>query len=173
MASYSSPQAIPTVLVQWKSICSSQQETGSIPSQVAEMFGLMVQCRDLGGDEVSLPITVHTLRQAIQPGGPLYPACMQFTTQDYKEVTLDHQHVANKWKWIPAFRWSRSAWPPSHFLWLQWLMSRSHFWLSLTCVGPRSSCLNARSIAIAGDHKLGIKRRKLLHTFLPVPLQLD
>ncbi|XP_048121892.1 minichromosome maintenance domain-containing protein 2 isoform X2 [Alosa alosa] len=61
-------------------------EIGSVPPKVAETFGLMIQCRDLGGHPVSLPITVHTLRQAIQPGEPLYPACMQFTTQDYKEL---------------------------------------------------------------------------------------
>ncbi|KAL2085179.1 hypothetical protein ACEWY4_018499 [Coilia grayii] len=60
-------------------------DIGSVPSQVVETFGLMIQCRDRGGDQVSLPMTVHTLRRAIQPGEPLYPACMQFTTQDYKE----------------------------------------------------------------------------------------
>lgn len=59
---------------------------GSVPAQLAEAFGLVILCREAGGKQALLAQTVHTLRQAVQPGEPLYPSCMQFTTQDYKEV---------------------------------------------------------------------------------------
>ncbi|XP_030625838.1 minichromosome maintenance domain-containing protein 2 [Chanos chanos] len=61
-------------------------DMGSVPSQVAEAFGLVIQCRERQGDQPFLPLAVHTLRQSTQPGEPLYPACMQFTSQDYKEL---------------------------------------------------------------------------------------
>jgi len=62
------------------------QEMGSVPLQLAGAFGLVVQCRETSGNHPLLSMTVHTLRQAMCPREPLYPACMQFTTQDYKEV---------------------------------------------------------------------------------------
>lgn len=59
---------------------------GSVPAQIAEAFSLLVQCREAGRDRSLLPLVVHTLRLAVRPGEPLYPACMQFTTRDYQEV---------------------------------------------------------------------------------------
>lgn len=59
---------------------------GSVPLQLAGAFGLLVQCRETSSNHPLLSMTMHTLRQAVCPGEPLYPACMQFTTQDYKEV---------------------------------------------------------------------------------------
>lgn len=59
---------------------------GPVPPQVVDAFGLVIQCREPGGNHPLLSMTVHTLRQAISPGEPIYPACMQFTTQAYKEV---------------------------------------------------------------------------------------
>lgn len=59
---------------------------GPVPPQVVDAFGLVIQCREPGGNHPLLPMTVHTLKQAISPGEPIYPACMQFTTQAYKEV---------------------------------------------------------------------------------------
>ncbi|XP_067234113.1 minichromosome maintenance domain-containing protein 2 [Chanodichthys erythropterus] len=61
-------------------------EMGSVPLQLAGAFGLVVQCRETSSNHPLLSMTVHTLRQAMCPGEPLYPACMQFTTQDYKEL---------------------------------------------------------------------------------------
>lgn len=55
---------------------------------VVDAFGLVIHCREPGGNHPLLPMTVHTLQQAISPGEPIYPACMQFTMQDYKEVRL-------------------------------------------------------------------------------------
>ncbi|XP_067290396.1 minichromosome maintenance domain-containing protein 2 isoform X2 [Pseudorasbora parva] len=61
-------------------------EMGSVPLQLAGAFGLVVQCRETSGNHPLLSMTSHILRQAMCPGEPLYPACMQFTTQDYKEL---------------------------------------------------------------------------------------
>ncbi|XP_066533264.1 minichromosome maintenance domain-containing protein 2 isoform X3 [Hoplias malabaricus] len=61
-------------------------EMGPVAPQVAEAFGLVIQCREAVAHHPLLPMTMHTLRQAISPGEPLYPACMQFTTQDYTEL---------------------------------------------------------------------------------------
>ncbi|XP_059390746.1 minichromosome maintenance domain-containing protein 2 isoform X1 [Carassius carassius] len=61
-------------------------EMGSVPLQLAELFGVIVQCRETSSNHPLLSMTVHTLRQAMSPEEPLYPACMQFTTQDYKEL---------------------------------------------------------------------------------------
>ncbi|XP_058621883.1 minichromosome maintenance domain-containing protein 2 isoform X2 [Onychostoma macrolepis] len=61
-------------------------EMGSVPLQLAESFGLIVQCRETSSNHPLLSMTVHALRQAMSPGEPLYPACMQFTTQDYEEL---------------------------------------------------------------------------------------
>ncbi|XP_051970101.1 minichromosome maintenance domain-containing protein 2 [Xyrauchen texanus] len=60
-------------------------EMGSVPLQLAEAFGLMIQCRETSNHPL-LSMTVHILKQAIYPGEPVYPACIQFTTQDYKEL---------------------------------------------------------------------------------------
>ncbi|XP_058231879.1 minichromosome maintenance domain-containing protein 2 [Hemibagrus wyckioides] len=68
------------------SVLLGSMEMGPVPPQVVDAFGLVIQCRDPGGNHPLLPMTVHTLKQAISPGKPIYPACMQFTTQDYKEL---------------------------------------------------------------------------------------
>ncbi|KAB5533272.1 hypothetical protein PHYPO_G00129890 [Pangasianodon hypophthalmus] len=68
------------------SVLLGSVEIGPVPPQVVDTFGLVIQCREPGGNHPVLPMTVHTLRQAISPGEPIYPACMQFTTQDYKEL---------------------------------------------------------------------------------------
>ncbi|CAL8292459.1 unnamed protein product [Lota lota] len=61
-------------------------EMGPKPSQLAESFGLVVRCSDPLGEQALLAQTAHTLRQALRPRGqPLYPACVQFPFQDYKE----------------------------------------------------------------------------------------
>ncbi|KAM4606396.1 minichromosome maintenance domain-containing protein 2 [Polymixia lowei] len=60
-------------------------EMGPVPAQLAEAFGLVIRCWDLG-EQALLGQTVHTIRQAVQPGQPLYQACIQFSTQDFKEL---------------------------------------------------------------------------------------
>lgn len=63
---------------------------GPVPTQLADAFGLVIQCRDMVGEHALLAQTVHTLQQAVQPGKPLYSSCWEFSTQDYKEV---NEHV--------------------------------------------------------------------------------
>lgn len=60
---------------------------GPVPVQLADAFGLVIQCRDVGGEQALLAQTIHTLQQAVQPGKPLYPSYWEFSTQDYKEVS--------------------------------------------------------------------------------------
>ncbi|XP_026860220.2 minichromosome maintenance domain-containing protein 2 [Electrophorus electricus] len=73
-------------LIRPETIVLGSVEMGPVPPQVTNAFGLVIQCREAGADHPCLPMTVHLLRQAISPGEPLYPASMQFTTQDYKEL---------------------------------------------------------------------------------------
>uniref|UniRef100_A0A8C8CJW0 Minichromosome maintenance domain-containing protein 2 n=1 Tax=Oncorhynchus tshawytscha TaxID=74940 RepID=A0A8C8CJW0_ONCTS len=68
-------------------------DMGPVPAQLAEAFGLVILCREAGGKQALLAQTVHTLRRAVQPGEPLYPSCMQFTTQDYKELLAHTQRI--------------------------------------------------------------------------------
>ncbi|XP_060921111.1 minichromosome maintenance domain-containing protein 2 [Labrus mixtus] len=60
-------------------------ELGPVPIQVADTFGLVIQCRD-SGEQALLAQTVHTLQQAVQPGKPLYTSSWEFSTQDYQEL---------------------------------------------------------------------------------------
>uniref|UniRef100_A0A3Q2Y5Y0 Minichromosome maintenance domain containing 2 n=1 Tax=Hippocampus comes TaxID=109280 RepID=A0A3Q2Y5Y0_HIPCM len=62
-------------------------DMGAILPQLAESFGLVVQCVDHGGKQ-SLAQAVHTLRQAIYPGEYLYPSLLNFSSQEYKESQL-------------------------------------------------------------------------------------
>lgn len=57
---------------------------GRVPVQLADAFGLIVQCRDNAG--ALLAQTAHTLAQAVEPGTPLYPSFV-FSSQEYKEVS--------------------------------------------------------------------------------------
>ncbi|KAL1006484.1 hypothetical protein UPYG_G00072960 [Umbra pygmaea] len=68
-------------------------DMGPVPAQLAETFGLVVQCGEADREQALLAQTVHTLRQAVQPGEPLYPSCMQFTTQDYQELLAHAQRL--------------------------------------------------------------------------------
>ncbi len=54
--------------------------------QLADAFGLVIQCKDFVGEHALLAQTVHTLQQAVQPEKPHYSSCWDFSTEDYKEV---------------------------------------------------------------------------------------
>ncbi|XP_075937028.1 minichromosome maintenance domain-containing protein 2 [Anarhichas minor] len=68
-------------------------EMGPVPVQLADAFGLVIQCRDVGGEQALLAQTVHTLQQAVQPGKPRYPSCWEFSSQDYQELVAHAQSV--------------------------------------------------------------------------------
>ncbi|KAF7668855.1 hypothetical protein LDENG_00279510 [Lucifuga dentata] len=68
-------------------------EMGPVPLQMAEVFGLVIQCRDIVGDQTLLTQTVHTLQQAVQPDKPLYASCMKTSTQDYQELVAHAQSL--------------------------------------------------------------------------------
>ncbi|KAF5897498.1 minichromosome maintenance domain-containing protein 2, partial [Clarias magur] len=68
-------------------------EMGPVPPTVIDAFGLVIHCREPASNHPHLPMTIHTLRQAISPGEPIYPACMQFNTQDYTELLAYARHL--------------------------------------------------------------------------------
>ncbi|XP_056220463.1 minichromosome maintenance domain-containing protein 2 [Seriola aureovittata] len=68
-------------------------EMGPVPIQLADAFGLVIQCRDTVGEQTLLAQTVHTLQQAVQPGKPLYPSCWGFSSQDYQELLAHAQSL--------------------------------------------------------------------------------
>uniref|UniRef100_A0A3P9JGM3 Minichromosome maintenance domain-containing protein 2 n=1 Tax=Oryzias latipes TaxID=8090 RepID=A0A3P9JGM3_ORYLA len=61
-------------------------ETGPLPLQFSEAFGLVVECRERVGQQAQLAQTLHTLQQAVHPGILNYPICWEFSTQDYTEL---------------------------------------------------------------------------------------
>lgn len=62
-----------------------EQDLGSISSQLADAFGLVVDSRDTMGDCSLFAQSVHTLQQAVLPAKHLY-STWEFSAQDYKEV---------------------------------------------------------------------------------------
>ncbi|CAJ1082214.1 minichromosome maintenance domain-containing protein 2 isoform X2 [Xyrichtys novacula] len=66
-------------------------DMGPIPIQLADAFGLVIQCRDVVGEQTLLAQTVHTLQQAVQPGKPLYSSSWEFSTQDYQQLIAHAQ----------------------------------------------------------------------------------
>ncbi|XP_042255268.1 minichromosome maintenance domain-containing protein 2 isoform X1 [Thunnus maccoyii] len=68
-------------------------EMGPVPFQLADAFGLVIQCRDNVGEQALLAQTVHTLQQAVQPGKPHYPSCVELSTQDYRELVAHAQSL--------------------------------------------------------------------------------
>ncbi|TMS15937.1 hypothetical protein E3U43_013230 [Larimichthys crocea] len=68
-------------------------EMGPVPLQLADAFGLVIQCKDMAGEQALLAQTVHTLQQAVHPGKPLYSSCWEFSTQDYKELVAHAQSL--------------------------------------------------------------------------------
>lgn len=59
---------------------------GPVSLQLADAFGLVIQCKDTAGDCGLLAQTVHTLQQALQLGKPLCSSSWEFSTQDYQQV---------------------------------------------------------------------------------------
>ncbi|XP_008394464.1 minichromosome maintenance domain-containing protein 2 isoform X2 [Poecilia reticulata] len=61
-------------------------ETGPVQAQLAETFGLVIQCGDRVGERGAVTQALHTLQQAVQPGSHPRPACWEFSTEDYQEL---------------------------------------------------------------------------------------
>lgn len=69
-----------------------EQETGPIPIQLADAFGLFIQCRDMIGERALLAQVIHTLQEAVKPEKPLYTSCWNFSTDEYIEVHILCSH---------------------------------------------------------------------------------
>ncbi|XP_054893794.1 minichromosome maintenance domain-containing protein 2 isoform X1 [Poeciliopsis prolifica] len=61
-------------------------EMGPLQAQLAEAFGLVIQCGDRVGERGAVAQAVHTLQQAVQPGRHPHPSCWEFSTEDYQEL---------------------------------------------------------------------------------------
>ncbi|KAM9712424.1 minichromosome maintenance domain-containing protein 2 [Menidia menidia] len=68
-------------------------ELGPVPLQLAEAFGLIIQCGDRVGEQAVLAQTVHTLQRAVQPEKYQYSSCWEFSTQDYQELLAHAQDL--------------------------------------------------------------------------------
>ncbi|XP_070842402.1 minichromosome maintenance domain-containing protein 2 [Chaetodon trifascialis] len=68
-------------------------EMGPVPVQLADVFGLVIQCRDMVGEHALLAQTIHTLQQAVQPGKLPCSSSWEFSTQDYKELVAHAQSL--------------------------------------------------------------------------------
>uniref|UniRef100_A0A3P8RA62 Minichromosome maintenance domain-containing protein 2 n=1 Tax=Astatotilapia calliptera TaxID=8154 RepID=A0A3P8RA62_ASTCA len=64
---------------------------GAVPAQLADAFGLVIECRDRVGEQALLAQTVHTLQHAVQSGKPHDPPCWEFSTEDYHELVAHAQ----------------------------------------------------------------------------------
>ncbi|XP_038149514.1 minichromosome maintenance domain-containing protein 2 [Cyprinodon tularosa] len=61
-------------------------EIGPVQAQLAESFGLVIQCGDRVGEEGVLAQTLHTLQQAVQPGRLTHPSYWDFSNEDFQEL---------------------------------------------------------------------------------------
>ncbi|XP_028288320.1 minichromosome maintenance domain-containing protein 2 [Parambassis ranga] len=68
-------------------------EIGPLPVQLADAFGLVIQCGDRVGEQALLAQTVHTLQHAVHPGKPHNPSLWEFSTQDYQELVAHAQSL--------------------------------------------------------------------------------
>uniref|UniRef100_A0A3Q2U0T8 Minichromosome maintenance domain-containing protein 2 n=1 Tax=Fundulus heteroclitus TaxID=8078 RepID=A0A3Q2U0T8_FUNHE len=62
------------------------QEMGPVQAQLAETFGLVIQCGDRVGEQGVLAQAVHTLQQAVQPGSQRHPSSWEFSHEDYQKL---------------------------------------------------------------------------------------
>ncbi|XP_035981223.1 minichromosome maintenance domain-containing protein 2 [Fundulus heteroclitus] len=61
-------------------------EMGPVQAQLAETFGLVIQCGDRVGEQGVLAQAVHTLQQAVQPGSQRHPSSWDFSQEDYQKL---------------------------------------------------------------------------------------
>lgn len=59
-----------------------------IPTQLADAFGLFIQCKDIIDKQALLAQTIHTLQEAVKPEVPMYTSCWNFSTEEYTEVHM-------------------------------------------------------------------------------------
>ncbi|EDL14294.1 mCG131358 [Mus musculus] len=71
--------------VQKTSTLIGQMDCSLIPANLAEAFGLLINCSEASPCHPLLPTVQHTLKKAVEPEGLLYLASKQFTTEDFKK----------------------------------------------------------------------------------------
>ncbi|GAB1284789.1 Minichromosome maintenance domain-containing protein 2 [Apodemus speciosus] len=73
--------------VQKTSTLIGQMDCSLIPANLAEAFGLLINCNESSPCHPFLPTVQHTLKKAVDPEGLLYFASKQFTTEDFEKIT--------------------------------------------------------------------------------------
>ncbi|XP_027628421.1 minichromosome maintenance domain-containing protein 2 [Tupaia chinensis] len=63
-----------------------QMDCSLIPANLAEAFGLLINCNESSPCHPLLPTVQHTLKKAIDPEGLFYVASKQFTTEDFEKL---------------------------------------------------------------------------------------
>ncbi|KAL1775714.1 hypothetical protein HispidOSU_009212 [Sigmodon hispidus] len=63
-----------------------QMDCSSIPANLGEAFGLLINCSESSPCHPLLPTVQHTLKKAVDPEGSLYLASKQFTTEDFEKL---------------------------------------------------------------------------------------
>jgi hypothetical protein len=71
-----------------------------IPANLAEAFGLLINCSEASPCHPLLPTVQHTLKKAVEPEGLLYLASKQFTTEDFEKVKLDKMITQNAYSFL-------------------------------------------------------------------------
>ncbi|XP_077023048.1 minichromosome maintenance domain-containing protein 2 isoform X2 [Tamandua tetradactyla] len=79
-----------------------QMECSSIPANLVEAFGLLINCNESSPCNPFLPTVQHTLKKAIDPKGLLYVASKQSTTEDFEKVTT----CLHPFGWVLISFWS-------------------------------------------------------------------
>ncbi|XP_051021943.1 minichromosome maintenance domain-containing protein 2 [Acomys russatus] len=72
--------------VQKTSTLIGQMDCSLIPANLAEAFGLLINCSESSPCHPLLPTVQHTLKKAMDPEGLLYLASKQFTTEDFEKL---------------------------------------------------------------------------------------
>ncbi|NP_808390.2 minichromosome maintenance domain-containing protein 2 isoform X1 [Mus musculus] len=72
--------------VQKTSTLIGQMDCSLIPANLAEAFGLLINCSEASPCHPLLPTVQHTLKKAVEPEGLLYLASKQFTTEDFEKL---------------------------------------------------------------------------------------
>ncbi|KAM9826973.1 minichromosome maintenance domain-containing protein 2 [Neosynchiropus ocellatus] len=68
-------------------------DIGPVSMQLADAFGLVVQCQNQAGEDALVTQTAHILQQAMKPGEDLYPSSVKLSCQDYKELITHAQSL--------------------------------------------------------------------------------
>ncbi|XP_026218529.1 minichromosome maintenance domain-containing protein 2 isoform X2 [Anabas testudineus] len=68
-------------------------DIGPIAIQLVDAFGLLIQCKEMIGEQALLAQVNHTLLQAVKPEQPQYTSCWNFSTEEYTELVAHARNL--------------------------------------------------------------------------------